>query len=402
MMGAEKTLPVSVLFVEDDADIREQMAQALNRVVEQVYMAHNGLEGFRAFQDNRPDIVVTDIKMPGMDGIELSRLIKESDPSAKIIVMSAHDDAELLKDLIDIGVDAFAMKPVIGNKFFLALERCAGQLDKQSLLPLPKPRQVAGQTGVQKESGETGDDLNLTERLAKVEKELRQKNLELEQFLYTVSHELRGPLVTIKSFLGFLEHDIVDKAEERIGADLDFIHSAADRMETLLNELLEVSRVGRSMNPYEGMIYETIVADSLETLDFNPNDIEIVYKTDGHEYLLCGDRKHMLQIWHCLLDNAVKFLGEQPVPLVEVGVASLNGETVFSVSDNGIGIDPEYHEKVFGIFEKLDRNSSGVGMGLAIVSRIVEQYQGRIWVESEGGGGGSRFCFTLPAAVQVV
>jgi len=397
-MATEKTLPVSVLFVEDDDDVREQMAMALDRVVERVYMAHNGLEGFRAFQDNRPDIVVTDIMMPGMNGIELSRLIRENDPSAKIIVMSAHDDADLLKDLIDIGVDAFAMKPVIGNKFFQALERCAGQSGYRSSRAILQPLQVAVLTGKEEASHAT----DLAERLAKVEKELREKNLELEQFLYTVSHDLRGPLVTIKSFIGFLEHDIVDKAEEKIGSDLDFIHSAADRMELLLNELLEVSRVGRSVNPYEGMIYDTIVAEALETLDFNPNNVEIVHKTDGLEYLLRGDRKHMLQIWHCLLENAVKFMGEQPVPRVEIGVETLNGETIFSISDNGIGIEPEYHEKVFGIFEKLDRSSSGVGMGLAIVGRIVEQYQGKIWVESEGAGHGSRLSFTLPAAVQVV
>ena len=399
MIAADKSLPVSVLFVDDDEDVREQMSMALDRVVDHVFMAANGMDGFRMFQAHRPDIVVTDIMMPEMDGVELSRLIRENDPAAKIIVMSAHDDSELLKELIDIGVDAFATKPVIGNKFFMALERCASQVVNCPSRVLPLMLRGPARADMPHPVADIGSDTKMAERLAKVEGELNKKNLELEQFLYTVSHDLRGPLVTIKSFLGFLEQDIVDRDDVRIGADLDFIRVAADRMEMLLNELLEISRIGRSVNPYESMLYESIVAEVLENLDINPNVVDVTCRADGGEYLLCGVRKHFLLIWQVLLDNALKFMGDQPEPCIEIGVAVMNGETVFSVRDNGIGLAAEYHEKIFGIFEKLDRTSSGVGMGLAIARRIVEHYRGRIWAESCGPGMGSCFSFTLPAAM---
>jgi signal transduction histidine kinase len=120
----------------------------------------------------------------------------------------------------------------------------------------------------------------------------------------------------------------------------------------------------------------------------------------GADPSLCGDRRRLLQIWQNLLDNALKYLGDQASPLIEIGVEELAGETVFFVSDNGIGIAPQYHEKVFGIFEQLDRQINGVGMGLTMVQRIVEIYGGRIWVESDGEGQGSCFRFTLPGAVQ--
>lgn len=101
-----------------------------------------------------------------------------------------------------------------------------------------------------------------------------------------------------------------------------------------------------------------------------------------------------------LLENAVKFLGDQPNPRVEIGVREDRGATVFYVRDNGMGIEPSYHDRVFDLFEKLEVESEGTGVGLALVKRIIEQHGGRIWVESAGVGEGSTFCFTLPDVVR--
>ena len=125
-MNADKYVqPVTVLFVEDEEDIREQMEETLDRVVERYYMAENGADGLRMYQEFAPDIIVTDIRMPIMNGIEMARQIKDINPKAQIIVMSAYSDAENLMELIDIGINSFVLKPVAGNKFIAALEHCA-------------------------------------------------------------------------------------------------------------------------------------------------------------------------------------------------------------------------------------------------------------------------------------
>jgi signal transduction histidine kinase len=109
-----------------------------------------------------------------------------------------------------------------------------------------------------------------------------------------------------------------------------------------------------------------------------------------------------VEIWQNLLENAIKFMGEQPAPAVRIGFQQQGGDTVFFVCDNGIGIDPRYHQKIFSIFEKLDVGTEGTGIGLALAKRIVELYQGKIWVESAGAGLGSCFRFTLPGAFNGV
>ena len=113
-----------------------------------------------------------------------------------------------------------------------------------------------------------------------------------------------------------------------------------------------------------------------------------------------GDRPRLREVLENLVDNAVKFMGDQPEPQVEIGVRRDGEETVITVQDNGVGIDPRYQEKVFGLFEKLNVESEGSGVGLAIIQRIVELHNGRIWIESEGSGQGSTFCFTLPLRSQ--
>ena len=116
--------------------------------------------------------------------------------------------------------------------------------------------------------------------------------------------------------------------------------------------------------------------------------------------LLFGDRPRLVEIWQNLVENAVKYMGEQAEPRLTIGLERQGADTVFFVGDNGIGIEPQYQGKIFGIFEKLDSKSEGTGIGLAVVKRIVELYQGTIRVESSGLGQGACFRFTLPGAVK--
>ncbi|HOU12102.1 MAG TPA: PAS domain S-box protein [Anaerolineae bacterium] len=230
--------------------------------------------------------------------------------------------------------------------------------------------------------------------------DLEAKNAELERFTYTVSHDLKSPLITIKGFLGFLEQDTLKGRVEQVKHDIDMIANAADKMQQLLDELLELSRIGRLVNPPQtvsltelaheaaGLVAGQLTARGVQ-VDIAPNLPTVT-----------GDRPRLREVLENLLSNAAKFMGDQPHPHIEVGVRYAETPPVVYVRDNGIGIAPQYHEKVFGLFEKLDAVSEGTGIGLAIVKRIVETHGGQIWVESEGAGRGSAFCFTLPQSNQ--
>lgn len=246
--------------------------------------------------------------------------------------------------------------------------------------------------------GFIGSCLDVTDRYL-ADEVLKRKNSEIEQFIYTVSHDLRSPLVTIKSFLGYLKQDMEAADRERIGQDLHFIHAAADKMERLLTELLEMSRIGRKENPVERVSFRELAAEALSSVAGQIVEQKVGVHVADVDQALRGDRPRLAQIWQNLLDNAVKYMGDQPAPRVELGIVRQGGQAVFFVRDNGIGIAPEHRDRVFGMFDKLDQESSGVGMGLAMVKRIVERYSGRIWVESAGRGGGSCFSFTLPDAL---
>lgn len=235
----------------------------------------------------------------------------------------------------------------------------------------------------------------------RTEEELVAKNAELERFTYTVSHDLKSPLVTISGFLSFLEKDALAGNRDRIQRDVDRIRTAAESMARLLDELLKLSRVGRMVNEPEDVPLTPLV-EQVGTLlagALGERQVELVIAPDLP--VVSGDPTRLLEVFQNLIDNAIKFMGGREDPRIEVGVREVEEEEIIFVQDNGIGIDPRFHDKVFGLFECLDDRRAtdrGTGVGLALVKRIVEVHGGRVWVESEGVGKGSTFCFTLPGA----
>ena len=237
-----------------------------------------------------------------------------------------------------------------------------------------------------------------TEREKLIE-ELEAKNAELERFTYTVSHDLKSPLVTIRGFLGFLEKDAAASDETRFKADMKRIVEATDKMQRLLTELLELSRIGRMMNLPDAVPLADIVQEALALTTGQIAACGVQVAIAPGLPMVYGDRARLVEVLQNLIDNACKFMGDQAEPHISIGVrgSDRDGKPIVFVRDNGLGIDPKYHEKVFGLFDKLDSHSEGTGIGLALVKRIVEVHGGRIWVESDGAGSGSTFCFTLAA-----
>jgi signal transduction histidine kinase len=232
--------------------------------------------------------------------------------------------------------------------------------------------------------------------------ELTAKNTELEHFIYTVSHDLKSPLVTIKGFLGYLEQDAVTGNMERLKVDTQRIANAVDKMQELLADLLELSRIGRFVNPSETIPFEELIREAMEVMQGELETSGVTLQTEPNLPAVYGDRQHLIEVLQNLLDNAIKYIGDQPEPRIEIGQRGEDAERrqpIFFVRDNGIGITDEYHERIFGLFNKLDARSEGTGIGLALVRRIIEFHGGRIWVESEVGKG-STFLFTLPSQPQ--
>jgi two-component system, chemotaxis family, sensor kinase Cph1 len=229
-------------------------------------------------------------------------------------------------------------------------------------------------------------------------RELEAKNAELERFAYTVSHDLKSPLITIRGFLSFVEQDAVAGNLDRVRADLGRIRDAVDKMQRLLSELLELSRIGRVVNPPQTIAFATLAQDALALVAGRLRQRGVGVAVAEGLPTVWGDRARLVEVLQNLVDNAAKFMGDQKHPRVEIGMREQAGERVFFVRDNGIGIDPRFRDRVFGLFEKLDPDSEGSGVGLALIKRIVDQHHGRVWVESEGKGKGTTVCFTLPDA----
>ena len=239
---------------------------------------------------------------------------------------------------------------------------------------------------------------DVTERKL-AEEELKKKTIETEQFFYSVSHDLRSPLVTVKTFMGYLVKDIAEGNQEQLAQDIQYINGAADKMKLLLDELLELSRIGRIETPPVRITLREVLHEVLDVLAGTIKEHNAEILLPDVDQALFGDRPRLFQIWQNLIENGINFSCEGTVPRITISVHQQGVETVFSVKDNGIGIDAQYHGKIFGIFEKLNAKSPGAGMGLSMVQRIVEKNGGRIWVESEGRGTGACFFFTLPHAL---
>lgn len=226
--------------------------------------------------------------------------------------------------------------------------------------------------------------------------ELEARNAELERFVYTVSHDLRTPLISIKGLIGLLQKDIELGDVDRIKADMEKINNAADTMGELLSGLLELSRIGRIINPPEQGSLKELVERAAEHLHdkLNRRGVALEIADDMPRYW--GDTLRLLEVFQNLIENAIKFMGDEPSPRIEISAQSLGDAIECTVRDNGIGIEPAYHERVFNLFERLDPRIEGTGIGMALVKRIVEAHEGEIRIESDGGNRGCSVVFTLP------
>ncbi len=311
--------------------------------------------------------------------------ISQKNQVTRVLLMGHRTSGSLPKDLLNAYL---ALAGLVGT----TAERLASEVE------LRKHRQhleeLVGERTV--ELVVTNEQLRneITER-KQVESELQRSNAELQQFAYVASHDLQEPLRMIASYVQLLQR----RYSDRLGEDADeFIAYAVDgakRMQGLIHGLLQYSRVGTHGKPFEAIDCETILDKALANL-------QLLLAESGaqvtHDPLptLFADSTQLVQLFQNLIDNACKFQ-DDTTPQIHVSARLERGQWLFSVHDNGIGIDPEYAERIFIIFQRLHGREAfpGTGLGLAICKKIVERHGGRIWVEF-GNRKGTTFCFTIP------
>jgi signal transduction histidine kinase len=225
--------------------------------------------------------------------------------------------------------------------------------------------------------------------------ELARSNVELEQFAYVASHDLQEPLRKIASFCQALQTRYHGQLDERADQYIDFAVDGAKRMQTLINDLLAFSRAGRSGHELQLVQLSDVVADAQSALAdaLNDSGTSVVV---GELPSVLGDHTQLASLFQNLLGNAVKFRGGEP-PVVRIDALRHGNEWQLSCTDNGIGIEPEYAERIFLIFQRLHSREAyeGTGIGLALCRKIVEYHGGRIWLDTNHTSG-TCFRFTLP------
>lgn len=225
--------------------------------------------------------------------------------------------------------------------------------------------------------------------------ELERSNQELEHFAYVASHDLQEPLRMVTSYVQLLAKRYRDKLDSDANDFIAYAVDGANRMQQLINDLLTYSRVGSRGKTFGPVDLEEVLDEALGNLEGAIVDNGAVITHDPLP-LVRADDQQLVQLFQNLIGNAVKFKGEDP-PRIYISALQEGNEWLLSISDNGIGIDPEFNERIFQIFQRLHARGeySGTGIGLSVCQKIVERHGGRIWVESEPGQG-STFRFTLP------
>jgi len=229
--------------------------------------------------------------------------------------------------------------------------------------------------------------------------ELERSNAELEQFAYVASHDLRQPLRLIASYVTLLGRGYADKLDDDARQYIHFARDGAERMDRLIVDLLDYSRIGRRERAMEAVSIAEILEEALLNLNVAIDEsAATIQRYEGDAYVH-GDRVELVRLLQNVIGNAVKYCSPERAPVVMVNAVLSAGDWVISVADNGIGIDPAFFERIFGIFQRLHARDQydGTGIGLAICRKIVEHHGGRIWVE-QGLGQGCIFRIALPAA----
>ncbi len=361
----QKCKDIKVLFVEDDKKIIEELLPILNKYFEDIEVAYDGKEGLEKTIKNNYDLIVTDIVMPKLDGINMINEIKKINQNVKFIVITAYTNKEFLIELIEIGIDGYLIKPVTLKQIARTINKVSNQIIKEK---------------------ELQKHIEEIEKLSKIKTE----------FLANMSHEIRTPLNAILGFIKIMK----EEDDGKFIKYLNIIDSSSQTLLVIINDILDLSKIESGKMIIEKVDFESEeLYNTIELFEEKANEKNIDYKVkfvNIPEYLY-SDIHRLKQIISNLISNAIKFTPENKK--IEVLLEYRNKKLYVEVKDEGIGIPKDRLDIIFKPFSQADNSTTrkygGTGLGLTISHKLVEMLGGELKVDSEVGKG-SKFYFEIP------
>ena len=371
---------VNILLVDDKEENLLSLEVILAGEAYTLVKASSGREALKILLKKQDfAIILMDVQMPMLDGFETSELIRQSEKlkHIPIIFLTANNNSA---DNIFKGYKAGAVDYML-----------------KPLVPEILKAKVAVFADLYKKNHElltTGENLRvLNKRLEQHSQDLIRINEELEKFAYVASHDMQEPLRTIISYIQLLQSKYKDKLDEEGNEFMDFVVDASLRMRNIIIDLLEYSRINRN-DTYELVDCNKVLKEVLENMD---NSIQYNKATIHADPLptIKATYNQMIQLFQNLISNAIKFKSERPLQ-INISAKTTENGYLFSIQDNGIGMEQKYSDKIFQIFQRLHSTKQypGTGIGLAICLKIIQRHEGKIWMESEPNKG-TTFFFTI-------
>jgi two-component system NtrC family sensor kinase len=391
LLGAKK-----ILAVDDSLTFLHELADVLRGEGYDVVLARSGEEALEMLAVQPVDCILMDLMMPGMGGMEACRQIKMA-PGLRdlpLIILTAIEDRSTMISSLSMGADDFIQK---SGEFEILKARLRAQIRRKQFED--EHRRIREQLlEKEREAIEARAAQKLAEAQLTHVEQLEHKNKELEAFSYSVSHDLRAPLRAIDGFSLALVEDYNERLDETGRHYLNQVRTGARRMGELIDDLLELSRMGRAELRREPVDLGALAAEVLDVLkQGQPERVLVPELQQG--MIAMADRRLMRVVLENLLGNAWKFTEKTAQARIVFGREMCDGVMTYFVRDNGAGFNMQYAQRLFQPFQRLHSEAefSGTGIGLSIAHRIIDRHGGRIWAEGEAGKG-AVFRFTIPDA----
>jgi signal transduction histidine kinase len=371
--------PAAVLLnVDDHEGARYARSRILSSAGFRVFDAANGEDTLALAEKHRPDLILLDVHLPDLNGIEVCRRLKQTrvDSSLMVLQISASAiSAAHAKEALDAGADAYLMEPVDPDVLVATV---------RALLRLHQAERSL---------------VHANRQLEIVNRELQRSNQDLQQFAFAASHDLQEPLRTISTFSQLIGEELKDSLTEQQKEYFDRVLTGTGRMSSLIRDLLAYSQVGRE-NRLQGVVeLDTVLSAAVSNLQEHLESAQCNVVIVNELPAVWGDAPNLVSVFQNLLSNSLKYRKADIAPEVQIEAEQSSPlEWTIRIRDNGIGIEKEYQQQIFEPFKRLHgAEIPGTGIGLAMCRRIIEAHHGHIWVESAAGEG-TTVCLTLRAA----